>query len=283
MVTQKSNVGHILKVFFKSTPSTCEDEQEESESCKQIKIVRTAAQLLRNAIPQIGCDLEEYEVHQSLSSKDGVLQFIPMLLQLFLNDIFVGKKKENKVAGIGQAIIQAARPRAILAPLQIGLGIQLHHHYSSAFLIDTLSSFGFCCSYTEVLKFEKSSATVKNEVDEGIPSTGFIQYIADNADHNTRTLDGKNTFHIMGTIAAVTPATLPRKRTTPRRNVSASEIREAGSIEILTYTSTKGSFDLKFNYFQLKFSYSSRILFMPYIKSTLNPFQILKKFCLSVG
>ena len=30
----------------------------------------------------------------------------------------------------------------------------------------------------------------------------FAQWVADNVDHNTATLDGKNTFHGMGIIAA---------------------------------------------------------------------------------
>lgn len=33
----------------------------------------------------------------------------------------------------------------------------------------------------------------------------FVQYVADNVDHNIRTLDGNATFHGMGMIAAVTP------------------------------------------------------------------------------
>ena len=35
----------------------------------------------------------------------------------------------------------------------------------------------------------------------------FVQFVADNVDHNRRTLDVHNTFHGMGMIAAVTPAT----------------------------------------------------------------------------
>ena len=42
---------------------------------------------------------------------------------------------------------QAARPRVLLAPLQIGLYVQLHHHFASRFLIDSLHRLGFCCSY----------------------------------------------------------------------------------------------------------------------------------------
>ncbi len=34
--------------------------------------------------------------------------------------------------------MQAMGPRVILTPLQLGLGVQLHHHFASRFLIDTL-------------------------------------------------------------------------------------------------------------------------------------------------
>ena len=38
---------------------------------------------------------------------------------------------------------------------------QMHHHYGSKFLIDSLNSHGFCSSYTEVKKFEMSAAQIK--------------------------------------------------------------------------------------------------------------------------
>ncbi len=45
---------------------------------------------------------------------------------------------QKKIASIGQAVMQATRPRVILTPLQLGLGVQLHHHFGSRFLIGTL-------------------------------------------------------------------------------------------------------------------------------------------------
>ena len=32
----------------------------------------------------------------------------------------------------------------------------------------------------------------------------FVQYVADNVDHNVRPIDGKNTFHDMGMVATIT-------------------------------------------------------------------------------
>ena len=50
-----------------------------------------------------------------------------------------------------------------------------------------------------------------------------MQYLGDNADHNIRTLDGKDMIHGMGMTATVTPGT---KHTScvPRNVVDPSEI-----------------------------------------------------------
>lgn len=107
-----------------------------------------------------------------------------------------------KVASIGQSIMQAARPRVLLAPLQIALAIQMHHHFSSRFLIDSLHKHGFCSPYKEVVRFEQNAAANQGT---DIPNydAQFVQYSADNVDHNIRTIDGANTFHGMGIIAII--------------------------------------------------------------------------------
>ena len=99
-------------------------------------------------------------------------------------------RKNNllKMASIGQAIDQAARPRIVIAPLQIGLAVQLHQSFASHFLIDTLHHHGFCSSYHEVQPFNQNAA-----LDQGTDTPSyngeFAQYAADNVDHNIRTLD----------------------------------------------------------------------------------------------
>ena len=64
---------------------------------------------------------------------------------------------------------------------------------------------GFCAPYKEVKRFGWNAA-----VDQGIDipqgDFQFVQYSADNVDHNIVTLDGKDTFHGMGVIFMVTPA-----------------------------------------------------------------------------
>ena len=93
-----------------------------------------------------------------MSDVEEALKFIPDLLKSFLKLLFVGKDIKLKLASVGQAIEQAVRPRVIMAPLQLGLGVQMHHHFSSKFLIDSLNSHGFCASYKTVQKYERSAA-----------------------------------------------------------------------------------------------------------------------------
>ena len=95
---------------------------------------------------------------------------------------------QAKVAAIGQAMIQATRARVMLAPLQFALDVQLYHHFASRFLIDALHHLGFCCSYQEVHQFERNGAKSHGNIPD--LSTEFVQYVADNVDHNIRTLDG---------------------------------------------------------------------------------------------
>ena len=142
----------------------------------------------------------------------------------------MGKEVQTKIASIGQAVMKAARPRVLLAPLQVGLGVQLHHHYTSRFLIDTLHKHGFCCSYNEVHQFEQN-AVLSYETDIPNYSSQFVQYVGDNVDHNIKTLDENYTFHGMGMIAAITPGTKKNNRIL-RVKVTPRDIASIGRVPI---------------------------------------------------
>ena len=55
-----------------------------------------------------------------------------------------------------------------------------------------------------ILKFSNAAANIQTDINILTPGH-FSHYIADNADHNVRTLDGHGTFHGMGIIMAATP------------------------------------------------------------------------------
>ena len=114
-------------------------------------------------------------------------------------------KDENdvKLDAIMHAIIQNIRPRTVIAPLQIGLAVQMYHHFKSRYLVEALHSLGFCSSYSEVLNFVRNASIQSggSELNGIITNDSAVSFICDNADHNLRTLKGENTFHGMGIIA----------------------------------------------------------------------------------
>ena len=159
------------------------------------------------------------------------LQFIPDSLRLLLYSLFVGDSSK-KVASVGQAIDQGARPRAVVAPSQIALSVQMHHLYRSKFLVDSLSAMGFCSSYSEVLRFEKNAADAIAPDIFGADinsQDSMLLFAADNVDHKLIMIDGKGTFHGMGMVAAMTPGTfisriVPRNKTTDLKVVEFAKI-----------------------------------------------------------
>ena len=128
----------------------------------------------------------------------ATLDFIPASLRFLLQHLFVWKDTSRKVAGIGQAVVQAVHPRAVIAPLQLGVTVQMHHLYRSRFLIDSLSTMGFASSYPEVQRFEMNVACslALDVLGSDIDILGqSLSFAGDNMDHNIITLDGKGTFH----------------------------------------------------------------------------------------
>ena len=90
--------------------------------------------------------------------------------------------------------MQATRPRVLIAPLQPGLAVQMHHYFGSRFLIDSLHRHGFCSSYSEVQIIVRNAA-VTSGTELNIPDGDcLVQYVANNVDHNIKTVNGINYF-----------------------------------------------------------------------------------------
>jgi hypothetical protein len=230
VVTMWSNASSILNDFHSY-------QNKESLEEEKNRIIQTAAKLIKNDIKALKQQNQVYpEIEKSASLEEACL-FLPGSLLSFLQSLFSGVDSNLKIASIGQAMIQATRRRVILAPLQLGLGVQLHHHFASKFLIDILHKHGFCSSYGEVTKFERSAAVSQSTQVPNISSTtNFLQYAADNVDHNIRTIDGHNTFHGMGMIATITPGT-SNIRSIPRVLVSAEDIVAVGNVPLKHFLS----------------------------------------------
>ncbi|EDO33944.1 predicted protein [Nematostella vectensis] len=194
VVTFREITASIISDFYKK-PKGDDSEVEKA------KIIQTSARLIESEIKDLPTTTSDYPSSDEMSSVEKALEYLPDLLQLFLENVFVGKDVSLKIASVGQAIIQATRPRAVLAPLQVGLALQLHHHFASKFLIECLNAHGFCSPYETVQKYERNRS---------------------------------GTFHGMGIIAVITPSSIGKKLI-PKRNVTSEEIAAAGRIVIHEY------------------------------------------------
>lgn len=165
------------------------------------KIVRDAARLIADEIRQIPSSTSIYPTTEDISTPND--QLIPPLLATFMQSLVRCKLKQS---ALSQALIQASRPQSIIMPLLFGLGVQLDHEFGSKFLLQVLSRLGFSVSYDEVTRFKmsvmQSHSDAADADDHVAADVSFAQYVADNIDHNMCTIDGYNTFHGMGMIAA---------------------------------------------------------------------------------
>ncbi|KAL8582882.1 hypothetical protein ACOMHN_014105 [Nucella lapillus] len=90
---------------------------------------------------------------------------------------------------------------------------------------------GFSLSYNEVKLFEMCAAVQQGTDLVGVdPKTSWIQFAADNVDHQIRTLDGTGTFHGMGIIGAATPGTKECRAVRRDTSVTPDRISALGRV-----------------------------------------------------
>ena len=235
-MTLRQTAFKIIHNFYKT------DRDNNSENEKD-RILKTASELIRSAIQTSvpGPSNVSYPSALDIESVDRNLGFLPDGLRQLLVSI-CPNANGVKIAAIGQAIMQSAKPRSVIAPLQLGLGVEMHSQFTSRFLIDTLYQLGFSCSYSEVQRYEANSAvtpstTATNSTDH------FVQFVADNVDHNVQTVDGSGSIHATGMISVTTPAVdthtvIPRGRPTP------AQICESGKVDIHPFNKALTAGDL---------------------------------------
>ena len=67
------------------------------------------------------------------------------------------------------------------------------------------------------------------------PKASWIQFAADNVDHQIRTLDGTGTFHGMGIIGAATPDTKECRAVRRGTSVTPDRISALGRVPVHFY------------------------------------------------
>lgn len=83
-------------------------------------------------------------------------------------------------------------------PILFGLSVDVDHVFGSRWLIDQLNRLGFCVNMDEVTRYKQSVMENDSCDTEFSKLAGsFTQWLADNTDHNVRTLDRKGILHGM--------------------------------------------------------------------------------------
>ena len=230
IITYRKTMNSILQDYYNKP-------KDVDINLQKIQLIETAAQIIISEIKVINKTYKSKYPSIDELSVENLFNFIPDSLKLLLGKIFVGSEHDKlkmKISAIGQAIIQAGRPRAISAPMQILLGVLLHHHYQSMYLVDILQALGLCCSYKEVLMFERNAAMECNiDLSDFFNENSFLKSSADNVDHNACTLDGRNTFHGMGMIASISKGNFI-SREIPRKKVSDKELLMKSYVPIIS-------------------------------------------------
>ena len=230
VVTFRSTAEKILKQFAQN-----KEKDIEAEKLRQMK---TAALLLLSDIKSMDASKENYPSSSDIASLDQNLTYLPPSLELFLSTILRNNKVcKLKAASVGQALVQAARPKILSSPLQLGLGVEVHHLFASKYLVEHMNKLGFCLSYAEVKRYEQSAALSHGTDLEGVATNSCIQFVADNVDHNIKTLDRTGTFHGMGMAAAVTPAIRSSRSIKRDETATAEHVKAVGRIPLKVFNS----------------------------------------------
>lgn len=118
IVVLRESVNFILRNHYGRQCSV-------DENIEKMRIIETAARLIKSDIKTtIVSNKECYPSAQDINIQQ-CLEYLPPTLKLLCSNLFTANDAEMKTASIGQCIMQACRPRAITAPLQLSLAVQI--------------------------------------------------------------------------------------------------------------------------------------------------------------
>lgn len=222
--------------------------EKNKKAVERKRIVEMAAKIILEDISKVDYDTEKYVLLDAECRENWFKDIPPSLISFFDIVIKTGKTKTDsseekwskRVATLSHCLIAAVRPRSFLSPILQGFSSFIHKTFGARDVIDAFSFAGICSSYKETLRFEAS--VLKDPENNKTTDSAYVQYVYDNADHNTSTVDGKNTFHAMGGGKIVTPkSSVTLKKTIPRlRKIpNAEDLAKRGFIKLQRWEKQK--------------------------------------------
>ena len=116
VITLKKTATTILRDFYKQ-PRNLDTKAE------KLRVIKAAADIIHSDIKPMASSREEYPDSAAIKNH---ISYIPETLRHFLEQVIRKKDASLKISAIGQALVQSTRPNTVIAPLQIGLAVQMH-------------------------------------------------------------------------------------------------------------------------------------------------------------
>ena len=246
----KDNVGFVEKTGIVVVKSMCDDilkkfhagKKSQDHEEEKLRIVTAASNLIHE---ELRCHQKSLANDSQYPSFDGLdpekmVAELPTFLRVLLSRLLRNKThRQLRIASIGQAIAQVCRPKTLQMTIPMAIGIQLHHSHACRELNDTMFRLGYTVSYTTVQNFERAAAaTTSDALPQPDPPGTIRQYIADNVDWNSATLDGKGSVHVQGMMSAVTPGLISGPCRISKTNPTSEELKKLISVNIKYISST---------------------------------------------
>ena len=116
---------------------------------------------------------------------------------MFLQVFFCTKNASKKNCFSGSSHHTGHTAKSSFIFLTAGAGCASSSSFFVKIFYWLLNSHGFCSSYSRIQHFEQSASVCQGTNIPSLTPSHFVQFAADNVDHNILTIDDKNTFHGM--------------------------------------------------------------------------------------
>ena len=108
-------------------------------------VIEAAAKLIKDDIRNMSCSNHVHPNKYDILREEEGNEWVPDSLQKFMSYL-VPHNSRIKRLRINQCIVQASRPRSMIAPIPFGLGVALEQNFGSRWLLNLFSWHGFCSS-----------------------------------------------------------------------------------------------------------------------------------------
>lgn len=123
-------------------------DRKESAEDEKTRILKAAAQILRDDIQLKVYDMTEYPSFDEMEG--NCLDLVPLSLRNFTEYLTERKRRsdesqsklQKKQMFLNEMIVSMCRPRSFISPMQLGLSVYFHRKFGSKHIIDVLNHLG---------------------------------------------------------------------------------------------------------------------------------------------